>query len=318
MCAYSVKDAARILKVTPSRLRYWKRTRLVRSRADEGELAGATGFDFQDLVSVKAVLALLDNGVPLQRIRQSIETLRDQVPELEQPLSALHVWGEAPRRVVVRHEGRLLEPDGQFVLEFESERASPDENDVAPFRLQPDGEPVSQTVKLHDAGVENGASLSALDWFEVGCGLDSDSGTYSKAIAAYRNAVAVDPDFADAHCNLGAALYNKGDRKEARGSFERCLELQPRHVEGHFNVANLLEEEGEAKGALEHYERALEGDPSYADLHINLALLYEKLEQPERGRDHWRRYLQIEPEGALAEIARERSSEIAGPPSKRR
>lgn len=303
MSAYSVRDAARILKVTPSRLRYWKRTRLVRSPAEEGDIAG---FDFQDLVSVRAVLALLENGVPLQRIRQSIEILRDQVPELEQPLSALQVWGEAPRRVVVRHEGRLLEPDGQFVLEFESEVVDVPANEVAPFRLAPDGEPVSAGVKLEDAGVANAATLSALDWFEVGCGLDSDSATYSKAVAAYRNAVAIDPEFADAHCNLGAALYNKGNRKEAQACFERCLELQPNHVEGHFNAANLLEEEGEPEQALKHYKIALDGDPSYADLHINLALLYEKLEQPERGRDHWRRYLQIEPDGALAEIARER------------
>ena len=56
MSAYSLRDAARILKVKPSRLRYWKRTRLVRSR--DGD-ADASGFDFQDLVSVKAVLALL-------------------------------------------------------------------------------------------------------------------------------------------------------------------------------------------------------------------------------------------------------------------
>jgi len=294
--AYTLRDAARILKVKPSRLRYWKRTRLVRARDDQPD---ASGFDFQDLVSVKAVLALLEHGVPLQRIRQSIEILREHVPELGEPLSALRVWGQAPRRVVVRHDGRLLEPDGQLVLEFSSAADASPGHAIAAFP----SEAFARAPALHDAGVESPAALGALDWFEVGCGLDSEPKTYDKAIAAYRNAIALDAEFADAHCNLGAALYNKGDRVEARACFERCLELRPGHVEGHFNLANLLEEEGDSGSALAHYLRALDRDPFYADLHINLALLYEKLGRNAKGLEHWKRYLQIEPEGALAEIA---------------
>jgi len=292
---YSVRDAARILKVSPSRLRYWKRTALVRPRAGE-----QTGFEFQDLVCVRAVLTLLDHGVPLQRIRQSIEILREHVPELEEPLRALRVWGQSPQRVVVRHEGHLLEPDGQVVLDFGD--AGEGEPAVAALRpgkaAPPDPDPAGS-----DGATEE---LGALDWFEIGCGLDSDAETYDKAIAAYRNAVQIDPDFADAHCNLGAALYNKGDRGRARGCFERSLEIDPQHVEAHFNLANLLEEAGEAGEALGHYLAALRGDPLYADLHINLALLYEKLGEPGKGREHWRRYLQIEPTGPLADVARQR------------
>ena len=176
---------------------------------------------------------------------------------------------------------------------------------VAPFPR----EASAARPALHDAGVESPASLGPLDWFEVGCGLDAEPKTYDKAIAAYRNAIALDPEFADAHCNLGAALYNKGERKEARRCFERCLELRPEHVEGHFNLANLLEEEDDSARALQHYLRALERDPFYADLHINLALLYEKLGRAAKGLEHWRRYLQVEPDGALSEIARQRLRE---------
>jgi tetratricopeptide (TPR) repeat protein len=291
---YSVRDAARILKVKPARLRYWKRTRLVRS-ADEGDEASPEGgFEFQDLVCVRAVLALLEGGVPLQRIRQSVDILRESVPELQEPLSALRLWGETNKRVVVRHDGRLLEPDGQLVLEFDGADADAASGEVAPLP-RPQAAPDPEAVEI-----------GALDWFEIGCGLDSDASTYERAILAYRNAVALDPDFADAHCNLGAALYNDGDRREARACFERCLELQPAHVEARFNLANLLDEEGEMGPALEHYLAALRGDPFYADLHINLALLYEKLGRPEDGRQHWRRYLQIEPSGALADVARQR------------
>jgi len=292
--AYSVRDAARILKVNPARLRYWKRTQLMRS---QDAIADEAGFEFQDLVCVRAVLALLEGGVPLRRIRESVDILREQVPALEAPLSALRVWGETSSRVVVRHDGRLLEPDGQLVLEFDSSDTAGEAAEVATLRRPPEESP---------AEAESEVEIGALDWFEIGCSLDSDASTYDRAIAAYRSAVAVDPDFADAHCNLGAVLYNNGDRSEARGCFERCLELQPLHVEGHFNLANLLDDEGRSESALGHYRTALRGDPLCADLHINLALLYEKLGRQKEGREHWRRYLQIEPQGALAGIARQR------------
>ena len=291
---YSVRDAARILKVTPARLRYWKRTQLVRSHEGDEQ-----GFAFQDLVYVRAVLALLDGGVPLRRIRQSLEILRAQVPELKQPLSALRIWGHGPKRVVVRHEGKLLELDGQLVLEFEQQQDRAEPGQVAPLRLRSDAAGEREDEKA-------ASEVGALDWFEIGCGFDSDPATYDKAIAAYRSAVELDPDFADAHCNLGAALYNKGDRKQARIYFEQCLELHPNHVEARFNLANLVDECGDARAALEHYLVALRGDPFYADLHINLALLYEKLGRGAEGLQHWRRYLQIEPDGALSDIARQR------------
>ena len=136
--------------------------------------------------------------------------------------------------------------------------------------------------------------------------LDSDATSYDRAIEAYRHAVELDPVFSDAHCNLGAALYNKGDRKEARRCFDRCLALQSDHVEARFNLANLFEEEGQQEMALAHYLLALEGDPLYSDIHVSLALLYEKMGRLADGRRHWRRYLQIEPQGALADIARHR------------
>ena len=116
MGTYSLSDAARILSVSPARLRYWKRTQLVPSPVAE---AGSKGFDFPDLVSARAVLALLEKGIPLRRIRESVELMRKQRPEVERPLSYLRLWAEGSRRVVFVQEDRLLEPEGQLVLNFD-------------------------------------------------------------------------------------------------------------------------------------------------------------------------------------------------------
>jgi tetratricopeptide (TPR) repeat protein len=290
---YSLGDVARILKVSPGRLRYWQRTELVEPLASESD---GEGYAFRDLVVLRAILSLLDKGIPLQRIRRNLETLKDRLPELDDPAAALRLVGEQSHRLVVRHAGRLEETGGQLLLEFD-ERLATHEDSVASMADFEPGEAGEAPVRLPTVG-------DAIGWFERGCELDANSENWSEAIEAYEKALELAPDYADAYCNLGAVRYNQGQRAAARRAFEACLGHEVDHVEANFNLANVLEEQGEDGAALAHYRRALASDPHYPDLHINLALLYEKIDRPRAGLDHWRRYLQIEPNGSWAEVAR--------------
>lgn len=294
MTGFSANEVARICKLSAARLRYWERTALV-----QPSLAGGDApFSFQDLVQIRTVLALLERGVPLRRIRRSVEGVRSRIPELDRPLGQLRVWMDGSDRVVVRHEGRLIEPDGQVVLDLALAPASQD--DVAPLLLPafPGAAPEPDPV-------------TALEWFERGCQLDSEPRTAAEAIKAYRRALAADPGFADAHCNLGTVHYNQGRREEARACYQRALELEPEHVEASFNLANLCEEEERNEMALRLYKATLRTDPLYADAYLNLALLYEKLGLKRKAREPWRRYLQLEPSGTWAEVARKHLADPA-------
>ena len=284
MGTYTLSDAARILSVSPARLRYWEQTDLVSSQRGEREVPA---FDFRDLVSARAVIGLLESGVPLRQIRRSVETLRAKLPEVQEPLSALRLWSGASGRIVVEHGDCLVEPDGQMLLDF---------------RL-PDPEP-SEVVRLRAEGQETG--MTAIDWFERGCERDADPATYVEATEAYERAIALDPRFADAHCNLGAVLYNRGRRSEAQSCLLRCLGLAPDHLEAHFNLGNLLEEKGLEEDALSHYLAAYQTDPLHPALQVNLALVYEKLGRVEESREAWSRYLKIHADGPWAEVARQR------------
>lgn len=288
---YSLRDAARILKVSPRRLRHWERTVLARL-THHAEVDDTAAFEFRDLVCARAVLGLIDQGIPLARIRRSVDAIRETLPELDDPVGSLRVWARGSARVVVDHGGQLLQPDGQMVLDFRDGGAS--------------GSPV---LALEDKRPETDAGEAAVEWFERGCALDSESETYAEAVDAYRRAIEAVPEMADAHCNLGAVLYNQGRRAESRDCFERCLEIEPWHVEANFNLANVLEESGDDREALRHYLNALKGDPMYADLHVNLGLLFEKLGERGRAAQHWRRYLQLDPNGAWSEVARTRASD---------
>jgi tetratricopeptide (TPR) repeat protein len=294
--SYSLQNAARILKVAPSRLRYWKRTHLaVPSSGAERRGAASADYEFRDLVGLRAVLSLLEQGISLRRIRRSVEVLRDRLPEIEDPLVSLRLWAEGSERMVVEHDGRWLEPDGQILLGFATAGGAEASSEVASIETRVEEE-----------------APSAGDHFERGCRLDADPATHDQAIEAYQAALALDPDFADAHCNLGAVRYNRGERDDARRHFERCLRLDPGHVEAHFNLANLLEEEGCNEMALHHYRAGLIADPFYPDLHINLALLYEKMDMLSNAREHWKRYLQLEPEGSWSEVAKLRTEDEPG------
>jgi tetratricopeptide (TPR) repeat protein len=247
-------------------------------------------FGFDDLVSVRTLVSLLDQGVPLRRIRRSLESLRETLPEVERPLGALRVSEASEGGVVLRHQGCLVQPDGQLVLELRTRSEGGGRVAIltpgAPDPCQPTAREVAE------------------EWFEHGCKLDTERATWSEAVDAYERALEADPGFADAHCNLGTISYNQNRRGPARECFERALALDPGHVEAHLNLATVFEEEGRNESALGHYKRALEADPFAADTYVSLALLYEKLELPRLARSHWKRYLQLDPGGSWGDVAR--------------
>jgi tetratricopeptide (TPR) repeat protein len=254
--------------------------------------SGQPAFGFKDLVCIRTILALLEDGVPLRRIRRSVDRIRERIPELDQPLGSLRIWLEGSSRVVLRHQGALVEPDGQLVLDFEL--APPRDDDLAPLQLS-----------TRQPATQEAVFATALEWFERGCQLDSNPETFEEAIRAYDNALHVDPEFADAHCNLGTVHYNRGERDRARACYEEALRYDSEHVEANFNLGNLLEEAGRREAALRRYKTAIRADPLFPDAQLNLALLYEKFELRRKAREHWRRYLQLVPEGSWSEIARQ-------------
>ena len=297
---YSFADTARILRVSPARLRYWERTKLVRpsSQTDAGEPV----FGWQDLVELRTLLKLIDRGVPVRRIRHSLDHYRRRLPEEAPEVGALRVLEHRPE-VVVRSEGAWEQPDGQLLMDF-SELDFPDSE-------------ASEVAVLEEAREDPDAQVNALDWFERGCALDGDPATMAEALDAYRRAVELDPGFADAQCNLGTVLFNRGEREAAKVAYRAALEAEPEHLEANFNLGNLLEEAGQREVALFHYKAAVRSDPFFADVRLNLALLYEKLELPSQAREQWRHYLQRVPDGHWAELARERLRQLPEPGSKR-
>ncbi|MGH6968315.1 MAG: tetratricopeptide repeat protein, partial [Stellaceae bacterium] len=90
------------------------------------------------------------------------------------------------------------------------------------------------------------------------------------AIDAYRRAIEHKPDLADAHMNLGIVLRRQGQPQAAVACFRRAIELRPDHAAAYDNLAGMLAEMGCLDEAVAANHRALALGPANAAAHSNL------------------------------------------------
>lgn len=84
---YQTRDVVEILDISRRQLQYWAQTDLVKPSAKTP--GGHRRYSFEDLVALKAAKRLIDAGVSVQRIRSSIQALRQTLPTVERHLSEL-------------------------------------------------------------------------------------------------------------------------------------------------------------------------------------------------------------------------------------
>ena len=62
-----------------------------------------------------------------------------------------------------------------------------------------------------------------------------EEGQFPKAIAYYKEAIRLCPEFADAHSNLGNAQKEQGQLEEAMESYKTAVKLRPDFAIAHGN-----------------------------------------------------------------------------------
>ncbi len=97
-----------------------------------------------------------------------------------------------------------------------------------------------------------------------------DKGQLDEAIACYRKAIELDPKYAAAHSNLGAALKEKGQLDEAIACYRKAIELEPKFAAAHSNLGVALKAKDQWEEAIACYRKAIELEPTFATAHNNL------------------------------------------------
>lgn len=110
---------------------------------------------------------------------------------------------------------------------------------------------------------------------------------WAEAVTALRQAIALSPDNAYTHLNLGTALFETGDPKAALDEFQTATRLSPRLSKAHYGAGIVLESAGRDREAIAAFTKAVESDPGSVEGHMSLA---DALRRNGREREALRHY----------------------------
>jgi tetratricopeptide (TPR) repeat protein len=303
---YSIKDVSRIFALQESRLRYWMQTGFVGPTVRKG---GRFYYTFTDLVGVKVAKDLLAAGLPLQKVRKNLASLRVALPHDATPAARLRICCDGETIVAVKDEIAFEPATGQVVMAFALPALAGHVAEAMQLpRSRVEEEPIIRgdavpTAVAPDVTEANDGSI-AYRRFIDGCAAE-DAGDLDTAQHRYLEALELQPSLAAARTNLGNLLYRQGELGAARAAYELALEHEPGQPEARYNLGNLLEDLGETELAIAELRRVCATAPDFADAHYNLGLLLAKVGGTSQAKQHLTRYLELDAASEWASRARE-------------
>lgn len=273
---YSREDVRRKFGLSERQLRSWERQRLI---------PAATGYTFSDLIAFQTLIKLRENKISSKEILRAMESLREKLGWVKQPLSELRVVSDGGR-IAVHVSGQKMEAiSGQILLDF-------DASQLGGITAFPERKPKINRTRESEV------------WFQKGLELEETGAPVADAVNAYQKVLELNPGAAGALVNLGTIYYRQRKFADAEKYYLAAIEADPGYPLAQFNLGNLYDEQGRFAEALDFYRRALALNPHYADAHFNLALLCERQNEPLKAVHHWKAYLKLDNSGQWADIAR--------------
>jgi protein O-GlcNAc transferase len=120
-------------------------------------------------------------------------------------------------------------------------------------------------------------------------------GQLSGAIQMFENAVAIKPDYSEAHKNLGISLKDLGRLDAAVISFKKSITLEPNNVDTHYNLAVTLKAMNHLDSAVKSYEKVVSIKPDFAAAHNNLGNIFKDLGQFDDALKSYKKVIAINP-----------------------
>jgi Flp pilus assembly protein TadD len=156
-----------------------------------------------------------------------------------------------------------------------------------------------EVVRLHPDRPEIADALNNLG------NLDREAGGLETALARYDRALGVQPRHVAARNGRALALQALGRVGEAERELAAALAIAPDAATTHSNLGNLYFRRDEVARARDAYRAAVRLDPDHADAHNNLGSAYFRLGERALAEDEYRTALRLDPqsEGARRNLA---------------
>jgi len=136
-------------------------------------------------------------------------------------------------------------------------------NFAMPANLIKDKISARKVMALKDTQIE-AYEKTADYWFVLGY-YYGEAGMYKEAIEAYKQAIRIKPDFAEAHYNLGVTYSRLGVYRDSIEAYKQAIRIKPDYAEAHYGLGLnylILNDRG---SALDEYKILKNLDPELAN-----------------------------------------------------
>lgn len=134
----------------------------------------------------------------------------------------------------------------------------------------------------------------------------AERGEFLDAAGAFRRAIELDPQFADAHFNLGVTYQRMKAYEKAQESFRRAAEVEPENADYQYALGGAYFHLQRYDRAIAAFRGALAVQPAHRRAQYSLAVALEKKGDRRAARAAWERYLELDADSEWAREARAR------------
>src|SRR5258708_3327712 len=204
---------------------------------------------------------------------------------------------ELPAAVALHKAGRLDEAERVYRAVLAREPGNADALHLMGLLVTQRGDPASG-VELIRRAIAIRPDAAAFH-NNLGKAL-SDSVQQDAALASHRRAVELDDRYAEGHYNLGTALAAAGDLTAAEAAYRRALELAPGDWRARNNLGVTLQRLGRLADAEACFLAVLQGRPDDTEARVNLAGLLRSRGETDAAKEQYRQALALRPDFAKA------------------
>ena len=124
----------------------------------------------------------------------------------------------------------------------------------------------------------------------------SQAGYYEEAIREFTLALESDPNYAEAHYNLGTLYLNQGKPDDARRHLERAVALRREYPDALNNLGLLAAQAGDNAQAIRYFQQAIDQRPDYALAFYNLGNVFRREQRISEAKETLDRAVALAPD----------------------
>jgi tetratricopeptide (TPR) repeat protein len=148
----------------------------------------------------------------------------------------------------------------------------------------PDALPAAIVKGANEAYTQNIKGLDALD-----------KNDYATALACFRKAMEIVPNYLDAENNVGVTYFRKGTVAEAEKIWLGLIHREPKYALSYYNMGILLYHDKDIEGAIDWFEKSLLANKQFSEAFLMLGRIYFQQKDKSRSISYLKQAFKINP-----------------------